>query len=360
MITQEYRPRTFDEVVGQELPKKLLKKIVANPENSPRTLILRGPWGCGKTTLARVFARALNCEAKTNVPCGKCKSCLQNIDEAPWYSEYDSGVMGNVEKIRELRDTFFYSVTNGYSVKVFDEAHLMSKAAQSALLKIFEEAPSKVFFVLCTTDGDSLLKTILSRSFEMPVETVRSELMTESLTEVAGREGVEIPQDIIDVICKRSRGHMRDAHMLLDKYLMLGDTDFRETVKSSHKAFYKFFESIGKKDKNLCFRAIDKIMTFPLAELEYDYQEVVYDISRAMVGRESTEDALSVVQILKADTVKIVKSAIADWMVSSFGSDMELQTALLCYYQMVTPMINQGASAQTGAETNYRGVRPVR
>lgn len=353
MITRDYRPSTFDEVAGQELNIRILKSIVENPERAPRSLIFQGGFGTGKTSLSRIFARALNCESKTHKPCGKCQSCREDIDTAPYYAEFDSAAMGSVERIRELRDTFSYSIVNGWSVKVLDECHTISPQGQSALLKVIEEAPPRVFFIFATTNVEKVLRTIRSRSLELRFDLIPSKDIINNLRIVATKEGIDVPDDILDLIAKKSGGHMRNAHMYLDKYLMIGDTDFRQSVRSAHASFYKYFISIAKKDKQGCCRAIDEILTFPLAELQDDYQEVVSEIARSMVGMNDGQ-ALEIVHMLKSETLKVVKASIADWVTSSFNSDVNLQTALLCLFQMLCQSITNGsASTQGSSATPY-------
>lgn len=166
MLSQEARPQTFREVAGQRLAKELLISIVRKPNESPRSLLLTGEYGTGKTTTSRIFARGLNCPNKKDYePCNKsdCPICGQDINSASFYQEYDATIIGNVETIRELRDTFYYNIKGQYKVIVFDECHSASKSAQTALLKVIEEAPQGIFFLFPTTHAHQLLPTIVSR-----------------------------------------------------------------------------------------------------------------------------------------------------------------------------------------------------
>ena len=122
MITQEFRPRTFSEVAGHRLVVDTLKCIVKNPKNSPRSIVLQGEFGTGKTTCARILARALNCKHQVNGDaCGVCELCKSNIDESMFYEEYDSAIVGNVDSVKDLRQTFYFNNELGYKVIVFDE-----------------------------------------------------------------------------------------------------------------------------------------------------------------------------------------------------------------------------------------------
>ena len=113
------RPKTFAEVAGQDLNKKILMAIVKNPEEAPKSLVLQGFYGSGKTTMARIFARALNCEnPKNGEPCCKCANCIEDIDSCYYYQEYDAAVVGSVDNIRELRDTFYYKGNCGHKSNI--------------------------------------------------------------------------------------------------------------------------------------------------------------------------------------------------------------------------------------------------
>ena len=189
MITQEFRPQTFKEVTGQKLPKTVLKAISKSPAASPKTIILEGAFGTGKTTCARIFARALNCkhQTKDGDACGKCEECLSDISKSIYYEEYDSSVVGNITDIKELKETFYFNESLGYIVIVLDEAHLITPQAQSTLLKLFEESPSGIFFVLCTTNSSKILNTIQSRALTLKFDLLSLEDIEENLKNVVKR-----------------------------------------------------------------------------------------------------------------------------------------------------------------------------
>ena len=223
MITQEFRPQTFKEVAGQESVKQLLKAIVKNPDSAPKTLILQGEYGTGKTTCARILAKALNCKFKTKDgdACGQCEFCKANIENSIFYEEFDSAMIGNVSDIKDLRDTFYFDSSLGYKVLVLDEAQLMTQQAQSALLKVLEESISGLFFVLCTTDIDKILPTIRSRSLKLRFDLVKETDIKNNLENIIKNKHLDIKYDTIQLIADRCQGHLRDAHMMLDEFVLL-------------------------------------------------------------------------------------------------------------------------------------------
>ena len=348
MLTRECRPQSFEEMAGQQLNKRILQSIIDNPEKAPKVIIMQGAYGTGKTTSARIFAKALNCESSGKKPCGKCRNCTENLDTSSFYTEYDSAVIGSIDKIRELRDTFFYTMANGYKVIVFDEVHLASKAAQSALLKILEESPERVFYILATTDVDKVLPTIRSRSIELRYESVKEDDVVKNLRGICTKKGIEADDSVLVTIARKSRGHMRNAHMFLDQYVMIGEDDFKQTVKSSRDYFVTYFLGIAQKNKDKVFQAISDILTFPLAESSIDYQEVLTSISKTMVGYQVSEEIKPIVDLMGVDVLKLLKLCISEWVIDSFKSDMTLQTALLCIYQMMA----QSAPAQQPQSPN--------
>ena len=353
MITQQYRPKTFSAVAGHKGVIETLKCIVKNPENAPRTIILQGEYGTGKTTCARILARALNCpNQKGGEPCGDCPVCNSDLDLSPYYSEYDSAIIGNVDTIRGLRDTFYYNSDDGYKVIVLDECHLISKQAQAALLKVFEETKGNIFFVLCTTDAQMLLPTIRSRSLELRFNLIPDIYLKENLKRIADAENIIIDDETIDLIINRSSGHARNAQMLLDRYKLLGDV-FKESVKSSKDDFAKLFllcaqsnnwkknvqENQEKIDgaKKMVADIIYKLQCNSLTALKTDYEDTVLDILKVSLGakqsniRELTTFAKYVGQS-KENFLRIYRLLTYDSILKSFESDKMFQAAMWVLY----------------------------
>ena len=352
MITQDFRPATLNELAGQDLNKKILRSIIKDPTVAPKTLIFQGQMGTGKTSSARIFAKALNCEAKTNQPCGKCPSCLEDMESSSYYYEYDSSMIGNVETIRNLRDTFSYSRSTGYKVIVIDEIQVSSKQSQSALLKVLEEAPSNTFFVMATTDVDKVLPTIRSRSMELRFDLVRQPDIIENLKGITLQKGIAVPDHLLELIAKRSRGHMRNAHMLLDQYYLIGEESFQEAVTSSMDSFIEYLKGLVTGDKERTFRAIDALLSFPLADLISDYQDLVNLLAENMVAYKESPELADIMKALGGNILPVIRLLLSDWILDGFKSDITLRATLLCIFQMLNTKKHQ--APQSSYERNAR------
>lgn len=343
MLSQSARPQTFKEVAGQRLAKELLISIVRKPNESPRSLLLTGEYGTGKTTTSRIFARGLNCPNKRDYePCNKqdCPICSQDINSASYYQEYDATIIGNVETIRELRDTFYYNIKGQYKVIVFDECHSASKSAQTALLKVIEEAPQGIFFLFPTTHAHQLLPTIVSRCLEIPYNLVPSDAIIPNLFQVATKYNLGLDKNneddvrLMTTIAHKSGGHMRNAHMLLDSLQLLGKETFLETITSIRPAICKYFLSILKKDKDMLFSSISDMLTSPLADVISELDEVTLNIMKALVDKNETPEG-KLAKAYGINFIKIMKVMRESWFRNSLNNDLSFQCAMLSIYQML-------------------------
>lgn len=248
MLTKTYRPSCFVDLKGEDLPKRVLSKIAREPLSSPKAIILSGGRGLGKTSSARIFARAVNCEKKTGDCCNTCNTCKSiSSSTSALYMELDSAITGNVDQMRNMRDTFAFSVQSGFRVIVFDECHLVSRTAQSALLTVLEEPPKGVFFILATTNPEQLLPTIISRSLVLEYEPLPEQDVVSHLREVADKEGISVADSTLIFMARRSRGHMRDAVQQVEMLKLLGEETFVNEIHLLDQQFEALFVSFTKR-----------------------------------------------------------------------------------------------------------------
>ena len=219
-LYRTYRPSTFEEVAGQEHIVKTLKNALATRKLA-HAYLFAGPRGTGKTTMAKLLAKALNCDEGIGNQCNECKNCKAIIDGThPDVIELDAASNNGVDEIRELIDKVKYGTILGrYKVYIIDEVHMLSTGAFNALLKTLEEPPEHVIFILATTEPHKILPTILSRCQRYDFTKLSDEDIKNRLKSVLEKEGIDYNEDAIKIIVSLADGGMRDALSILDQVL---------------------------------------------------------------------------------------------------------------------------------------------
>ena len=225
-LYRENRPEVFDEVVGQEHVVRVLRHQIATDTVSHAYLFC-GTRGTGKTTTARLLAKAVNCTGAEGAdrPCGECENC-KAIAEGRFMDvvEIDAASNNSVDNIRELRETVNYPPSVGrMRVFIIDEVHMLSNSAFNAFLKTLEEPPENVIFILATTDPDKLPQTVLSRCMRLDFHRVPAGQIRENLRNICGRHGVEIADDALSLLAANADGSVRDSLSLLDQCMSSGE-----------------------------------------------------------------------------------------------------------------------------------------
>ncbi|MCF8041507.1 MAG: DNA polymerase III subunit gamma/tau [Desulfarculaceae bacterium] len=224
VLARKHRPATFDEVVGQEHVTRTLAGALESGRLA-HAFCFTGPRGVGKTTVARILAKALNCEhGPTATPCGKCAHCLEISEgRAVDVQEIDAASNSRVEDVRELREMIRYHPQSGrFRVTILDEVHMLSKAAFNALLKTLEEPPEHAMFILATTDVHKVPLTILSRCQRFDFRRLPPRVLAEHLGKVLAAEGLSLPAESLALMAREADGSVRDALSLLDQVLAAG------------------------------------------------------------------------------------------------------------------------------------------
>jgi DNA polymerase-3 subunit gamma/tau len=267
-LTAKYRPRRFAEVAGQEAVKSILSRAAATGKIAP-AYMFSGTRGVGKTTIARIFAKALNCEkAPAPEPCNECALCRQaNAGNAVDIIEIDAASHGGVNDVRSLKEDVGYAPLEGrYKVFIIDEAHMLSTAAFNALLKTLEEPPARVTFILASTEAHKFPATILSRCQHYVFKMLPQAELAAHLEKILTAEGVEYEPGAVRIIARRGAGSVRDSISLLGQALAysagaLVESEVRACLGlAGQEVFFSLMEAIAARDLPLLSRTLRQVL----------------------------------------------------------------------------------------------------
>ncbi|MCS7215195.1 MAG: DNA polymerase III subunit gamma/tau [Thermodesulfovibrio sp.] len=250
-FARKYRPQKFSDLTGQEIVVKILQNSLKNNKIS-HAYVFSGPKGVGKTSTARILAKALNCKDSQNRPCDECPSCIA-IKESRSMSviEIDAASHTSVENIRDLRENIRYASVEGlYKVYIIDEAHMLSQAAFNAFLKTLEEPPPHVVFVLATTEPRKIPLTVLSRCQHLQFKRIPINLIKQRLQYICNQENINATEEALYTIASNSEGSMRDALTLLDQV-----TSFTTDVTQDNVNLL-----IGGTDINVLYELVESLI----------------------------------------------------------------------------------------------------
>lgn len=224
-IYRKFRPKTFDDVLGQEHVTRTLKNQILS-DNIAHAYLFSGIRGTGKTSTAKIFSRAVNCiNNHDGNPCNECEICKSILDETNMdVIEMDAASNNGVEDIRELRDKVkFLPVKSKFKVYIIDEVHMLSKGAFNALLKTLEEPPEHLLFILATTEPQKIPATILSRCQRFDLKRIKTSVIVENMKKICDEIGIGYEEKALKLIAANSEGAMRDAQSILDRCLSFND-----------------------------------------------------------------------------------------------------------------------------------------
>ena len=334
-LYRKYRPKTFDEICGQEAVTASLKNQVKNNEIS-HAYIFQGTRGTGKTSAAKILSRAVNClHPIDGNPCNECENCKQILNESVLdVVEMDAASNNGVDDIRELKEKVIYPPQSlKYKVYIIDEVHMLSKGAFNALLKILEEPPRHLIFILATTEIQKIPATILSRSQKYNFKRISIDEIKENLKRVTELEGKSCDDEVFTLISKSADGAMRDALSVLDQLLTknkehINIDDAMEVLGiSSSELLFSLSKALVEKNVSQTLFIIDEIYKegvdfntlssqilshfrdILLVKTMEEAQKIIYTSHlsefQEIAGRVNLEDLLIIIDILKNLSVEI-------------------------------------------------------
>lgn len=259
-LYREYRPQTFDEILGQDHITTTLKHQVAN-NNFSHAYLFSGTRGTGKTTAAKVLSRAINClNQREGNPCNECENCMAILEETTMdVIEMDAASNNGVDNIRDIRDKVVYPPSKlKYRVYIIDEVHMLSKGAFNALLKTLEEPPKHLVFILATTEKEKLPQTIVSRCQRFDFKRVSTNDIVKNMKVISEKLDIQIDDKALNLIARSAEGGMRDALSLLDQCISYGE----KIIK-----YEDAINILGIANKDLLFKLVDNIISKDIEEV---------------------------------------------------------------------------------------------
>lgn len=266
-LYRKYRPQTFDEVVGQDAIVKTLENQIKFDKIS-HAYLFTGSRGTGKTSIAKIFARAINCtNLKNGSPCGECEVCKSlentNIDVL----EIDAASNNGVDEIRDLREKVKYPpVVGRYKVYIIDEVHMLSISAFNALLKTLEEPPAQTVFILATTEVHKLPATILSRCLRFDFKLVSLEDLTNHLKKILTKEGIKFEESAVNVIARAGEGSVRDTLSIADRCVSFAGNDL---------TYQKVIDVLGISKRDTLIKITNTILSRDVGEAMVELDNVL-------------------------------------------------------------------------------------
>lgn len=266
-LYRKYRPKSFEEVIGQEHITKTLQNQIMNNQIG-HAYLFTGTRGTGKTSIAKIFAKSVNCLSPNHgSACGECENCKKLEQENDInIIEIDAASNNKVDDIRQIRENVkFMPVGAKYKVYIIDEVHMLSDSAFNALLKTLEEPPSFVIFILATTEVHKLPQTIMSRCVRFDFRLVSADELAKHLAKVFDKEGIKYDEDSLKIIASAGEGSVRDTLSIADSIASYcqGNVTKEKTLSvlgtTDHEMIINFFDQIKEKDVGQVLALIDKI-----------------------------------------------------------------------------------------------------
>jgi DNA polymerase III subunit gamma/tau len=285
VLARKWRPQQFDDVVGQEHVTKTLQNAIAQ-QRIAHAFLFSGPRGVGKTTVARLLAKALNCaQGPTGTPCGTCASCIEvAAGNALDVIEIDGASNTGVDNVRDLNENIRYRPAAArFKIYIIDEVHMLSTAAFNALLKTLEEPPEHIKFIFATTEVQKLPQTVVSRCQRYEFKRIPMAQMIERLHRIAADEKLKVSDAALFALAREADGSMRDAQSLLDQVIVfagkkIDEEDVRAALGVADRTLlHQVTEAILTRDPRRCLKAVDELHRYG-----YEVQQFCRDLVRQL------------------------------------------------------------------------------
>ncbi len=340
VIARRWRPQQFQEVIGQEHVSKTLANAIAN-QRIAHAYIFSGPRGVGKTTTARILAKAVNCEkGPTPTPCNQCPSC-ESITKGNSLDvmEIDGASNRGIDEIRNLREKIRFAPSMGkYRVYIIDEVHMLTKEAFNALLKTLEEPPEHVIFIFATTEIHRVPPTILSRCQRFDFRRMPIKTIVEHLKRICQEEKIEVEEEALLQIAKKADGSMRDAQSILDQLI---------SFSGNSVTFEDVVQALGVIHQDVYFELTEKIRNADIKGLvltAHNIFETGYDLNEFLLGlEEHFRNILVVKSTGNTDLVDTSEEYLERY--AQLAKEMN-ENDLIGYLKLIGETINQVKSSQ--------------
>jgi len=364
VLYRKYRPQCFGDVVGQQhVVQTLVNSIEAG--NIGHAYLFCGPRGSGKTSIARIFAKAINCENhKGAEPCNKCSSCQEimagkSID----LIEIDAASHTGVDDIRELTEGIkFAPVKSKHKIFIIDECHQLSKSAANALLKTLEEPPSHAVFLLATTEAQKMISTITSRCQRFDFKKLQIPEIVEKLERISKKEGIKFDDSALSVIALNSRGSFRDAESILDKCISFAGQkgelktqaikDLLGIVEVGQVA--QFVDNLIAKDTKTAILGLNALIDggidlqeFAKTLVFYMRQSLMLKINPTFLTAQNSGFSTPELEKIKAQTADLSQKQIQDMLEGFIEAENKMKYATLTQLPLELAILNSTLDKQT-------------